>query len=94
LAGVMDSQFPLPMARKPAVRSRLDPSDRLERLQVDQREAKAQIREILERLAERHGISQKDINYATDGYAGDMPSDFVYSVERDLEHESEAADRP
>ena len=51
-----------------------------------------QLREVLERLAERHGISQKDINYAIDGYADDMLSDLVYSVERDLEHESEAAE--
>jgi hypothetical protein len=40
-----------------------------------------------QRLAERHGISQKDINYAIDGYADDMLSDLVYSVERDLEHQ-------
>ena len=56
---------------------------------ADQREAKAELREVLERLAERHGISQKDINYAIDGYADDMLSDLIYSVERDLEHESE-----
>jgi hypothetical protein len=36
------------------------------------------------------GAAQKDINDAIDGYADDMLSDLVYSVERDLEHESEA----
>jgi hypothetical protein len=87
----MGSQFPLPMARRPGVSNRLDPRDRLQQLQADRREAKAQIREVLERLAERHGISQKDISYAIDGYADDMLSDLVYSAERDLEHESEGS---
>ena len=87
----MGSQFPLPMVgRKPGIASSRDPRDRLEQLQADRREAKARIREVLERLAERHGISQKDISYAIDGYADDMLSDLVYSLERDLEHESEA----
>jgi hypothetical protein len=62
----------------------------LEQLHVDRREAKAELRDVLERLAERHGISQKDIIYAIDGYADDMLSGLAYSVERDLEHESEA----
>jgi hypothetical protein len=87
----MGSQFPLPVVgRKSGIVSSRDPRDRLEQLQAERREAKAQIREVLERLAERHGISQKDINYAIDGYADDMLSDLVYSLERDLEHESEA----
>ena len=90
----MGSQFRLPIARKPPIQRRLDPRDRLEQLQADQREAKAQIREVLERLAERHGISQKDITYAIDGYADDMLSDLVYSVERDLEHEREEGSVP
>ena len=86
----MGSQFPLPaVGRKPRIVSSRDPRDRLEQLQADRREAKAQIREVLERMAERHGISQKDITYAIDGYADDMLSDLIYSAERDLEHESE-----
>ena len=44
------------------------------------REAKAEPREVLERLAERHGISQKDVTYAIEGYADDMLSDLVYAV--------------
>ena len=74
--------------------SRPDARDRLEQLRADQRAAKAELREVLESLAERHGIAQKDINYAIDGYADDMLSDVVYSVERDLEHVSEAASVP
>ena len=91
----MGSQFPLPaVGRKPGIVTSRDPRDRLEQLQADRREAKAQIREVLERLAERHGISQKDVSYAIDGYADDMLSDLFYSVERELEHESEATEAP
>ena len=85
----MGSQHPLPASSPRAFESRHDPRERLEQLHADRREAKAQLREVLERLAEQHGISQKDINYAIDGYADDMLSDLVYSVERDLEHQSE-----
>jgi hypothetical protein len=90
----MGSQLPLAANRTRSFESRPDARDRLEQLRVDQRAAKAELREVLERLAERHGISQKDINYAIDGYADDMLSDLVYSVERDLEHESEAGSVP
>jgi hypothetical protein len=88
----MGSQHPLPASAPRASESRYDARDRLEQLHADRREAKAQLREVLERLAERHGISQKEINYAIDSYADGMLSDFVYSVERDLEHETEAGD--
>jgi hypothetical protein len=87
----MGSQFPLPMGLKPGGVNRRDPRDSLEQLRADRREPKAQIREVLERLAERHGISQKDVAYAIDGYADDMLSDLAYSVERDMEHEIEEA---
>jgi hypothetical protein len=90
----MGSQLPLPAKRARSFESRSAPHDRLEQLHADQRAAKAELREVLERLAERHGISQKDINYAIDGYADDMLSDHVYSVERDLEHECEAGSTP
>jgi hypothetical protein len=73
---------------------RRDPKERLQQLHADRREAKAEIRDVLERLAERHGIAQKDVTYAIDGYADDMLSDLVYSVERDLEHQSEAGSLP
>ena len=90
----MGSQHPRSPSAPSALESRYDPRERLEQLNADRREAKAELREVLERLAERHGISQTDINYAIDGYADDMLSDLVYSVERDLEHESEAGSLP
>ena len=90
----MGSQLPLPASRTPSFASRPDAQDRLEQLHADKRAAKAELRDVLERLAERHGISQKDINYSIDGYADDMLSDLVYSVERDLEHEREEGSAP
>jgi uncharacterized FlaG/YvyC family protein len=90
----MGSQLPLPANRAHTFESRPDAQDRMEQLRTDQRAAKAELREVLERLAERHGISQKDINYAIDGYADDMLSDLVYSVERDLEREREEGSVP
>ena len=67
------------------------PREALARLADDRRETKAELRDVLERLAARHGISQKDIGYALDGYADDMLSDLLYSVERDLETADEQA---
>ena len=90
----MGSQLPMAANGPRAFESRPDARDRLQQLHADQRAAKAELREVLERLAERHGISQKDINYGIEGYADDMLSDLVYSVERDLEHESEAGGAP
>jgi hypothetical protein len=60
-----------------------DTKDRLRQLGADKREARAELRQVLERLAARWGIGHKDITYAVDGYADDMLSDLVYGVERD-----------
>lgn len=75
-----------------ALHSSREPREQLSLLHRDMSEAKAQIREVLERLAAKHGIEQRDIAYAIDGYADDMLSDLVYSIERDLEHQCEAAE--
>jgi len=66
------------------------PDERLAQLQADKREATARLREVLEAMARKYGISAKDVSYAIEGYAADMLSDLVYGVERDLEHEVEA----
>jgi hypothetical protein len=42
----------------------------------------------------RTAYRKRNINCAIDGYADDMLSALVYSVERDLEHESEADSAP
>ena len=67
------------------------PDERLAELQADKREATARLREVLEAMARKYGISAKDVSYAIDGYAADMLSDLVYGIERDLEHEAEEA---
>ena len=68
---------------------RARPDERLAELQADKREATARLREVLEAMARKYGISAKDVSYAIDGYAADMLSDLVYGIERDLEHEVE-----
>ena len=65
------------------------PDERLAELRADKREATARLREVLEVMARKYGISAKDVSYAIDGYADDMLSDLVYGLERDLEHELE-----
>ena len=67
---------------------RHDPQLQLDQLYADMREAKAEVRDVLERLAKKHGITAKDIDYAM-GYADDMLSDVVYEVETGLKREIE-----
>ena len=78
-----------PAATKPENETSLGPRERLDRLHHDMREAKAELRDVLERLAGKHAIPQRDVSYALDGYADDMLSDLVYGIERDLEHQCE-----
>lgn len=82
----------LPPNRPIFLESRNEPRTRLEQLHADRREAKAELREVLERLAQRWGVSQQDINYALEGYADNMLSDLIYGIERDLEHQAEEQD--
>jgi len=83
----MLTQLPLP-ASWAWLAPRREPQERLANLRADLVEAKAKIRTVLDELAERHGVPAKDIDDAM-GYADDMLSDAVYSVERALEHEIE-----
>jgi hypothetical protein len=46
--------------------------------------AKADIRAIVERLAERHGASPRDVEAAMTGYVDDMLADLLYETERDI----------
>ena len=66
------------------------PYERLAELHADLREAKARLRQVLEAVADKYDISAKDVSYAIDGYADDMLSDLVFSIQRDLEHAAEA----
>ena len=69
--------------------SRSPPHERLAELRSDIRETRARLRQVLEALAEKYNITEKDVSYAIDGYADDMLSDLVFGIERDLEHEAE-----
>jgi hypothetical protein len=84
----MSIQLPLP-ARWASVKSRRDPRDRLVALQDDIAGAKAAIKAVMDGVAARHGITDRDVDEALEGYADDMLADMVFHVERDLEREIE-----
>jgi hypothetical protein len=74
--------------------TRRDPRERLADLRRDMAATRITIREALDELAQRHGIAERDVAYAMDGYADNLLSDTVYSIERDIEHEIEEATPP
>jgi hypothetical protein len=80
---------PLAKTSRWALQGGADTKEQLRQLAADKREVKSELRQVLERLAAKWGISHKDITYAIDGYADDMLSDLVHGVERDLEHAAE-----
>ena len=83
----MTSQLRLPAAW--AFReSKADPRSRLAALRGDAGEAKAKIREVLDQLAAKHGISPNIVVAAMD-YADDMLADTLYEAEQGLEREIE-----
>ena len=65
------------------------PYERLAELNADLKEARAQVRRVLEAVADKYDIPAKDVSYAIDGYADDMLSDLVFGIQRDLEHAAE-----
>ena len=86
----MSSQLRLPAAW--AFReSKADPRSRLSALHADAVDAKAKIRDVLDALALKHGISARTVTHAMD-YADDMLADTIYEAERALEHEIEGED--
>jgi hypothetical protein len=84
---MMGTQLSLPAGWAFAATSRRDPGEQLEQLARDKLEAKAEIREVLDRLAAKHGASARDIGYAIEGYADDMIDDALFEVERELNTE-------
>jgi hypothetical protein len=88
----MAIQIPFPV-RWARLESRLgDVRGRLDALRADVLTTKAAIRSALDKLANRHGIPRKDVDYAVEGYADDMLSDTIYNIERALERELENED--
>ena len=84
----MGSQLYLPAGWARHLESRLDPVERLAELEKDRTEAKADIREILDRLAEKHGATARDVTVAMRSI-DDTLGDLLYDQERMLQHEIE-----
>jgi hypothetical protein len=86
-------QLPLPAGWAREFRRRRDPVEELDELAKDKLAAKAEIREALDRLAEKHGISHRETNAAVLGYVDDMLGDLTFEVESELTHGIEEAQR-
>jgi hypothetical protein len=84
----MGSQLYLPAGWARRLESRLDPVERLAELEKDRTEAKADIREILDRLADKHGATVRDVTVAMRSI-DDTLGDLLYDQERMLQHEIE-----
>ena len=84
----MGTQLYLPAGWARQLESRLDPIERLAQLEKDRTEAKADIREILDGLAEKHGATVRDVTVAMRSI-DDTLSDLLYDQERMLQHEIE-----
>jgi hypothetical protein len=82
----MGTQLYLPAGWARRLESRLDPVERLAELEKDR--TQADIREILDRLAEKHGATVRDVTVAMRSI-DDTLSDFLYDQERMLQHEIE-----
>jgi hypothetical protein len=87
----MSSQLFLPAGWARHLESRIDPVDRLAELEKDRLRAKGDIREILDRLADKHGATAQDVTVAMRSI-DDTLGDLLYDRERLLEHEIEDDD--
>ena len=87
----MGTQLSLPAGWAFQQHSLVDPRDRLAMLRRDAEQVKANMREALDGLANRHGIAVKDVDYAMAG-VDDVLADVIYEVERELEREIEGED--
>jgi hypothetical protein len=84
----MGTQLYLPAGWARRLESRMDPVERHAELEKDRTQAKGDIREILDRLAEKHGATLRDVTVAMRSI-DDMLSDLLYDQERMLQHEIE-----
>ena len=84
----MGSQLYLPAGWARHLESRIDPSERLADLEKDRARARVEIREIVERLAETHGATARDVTVAMRSIDHTL-GDLLYDQERALQHEME-----
>lgn len=82
----MGSQLYLPAGWASHLESRIDPSARLAELEKDRAGAKAAIRELVERLADKHGATARDVAVAMRTIEGTL-GDLLHDQERVLQHE-------
>lgn len=86
----MSVQLPLPAGWAiGTLLSHRDPRERLDALERGKLAVRAEIREALERLADRHGLAARDVESALEGYLDDMLGDATYGTERALVAEIE-----
>ena len=86
----MTVQLPLPGVW-PRNTSRRDPIAQLEHIERDKVEAKHEIRLVLDKYAELHGISPKVINEVVWGYVDDALGDMFFEIEEELRAERDEA---
>jgi hypothetical protein len=84
----MGPQLYLPDGWARRLESRSDPVGRLAELERDRTQAKGDIREVLGRLAEKHGATARDVTVAMRSI-DDTLADLLYDQERMLQHEIE-----
>lgn len=80
----MGSQLYLPAGWARYLESRIDPSQRLAELEKDRAEAKAEINELLDRLAAKHGATPRDVAVAMRAIERVL-ADLLYEQERALQ---------
>lgn len=86
----MSIQLPLP-GSWPHNMTWRDPNAELERLVRDKRDAKAEIYEAMERLANKHGISLLEVNGVMLDYVDGALGDLTFKREEELERERDDA---
>jgi hypothetical protein len=68
-----------------------DPTAELERLARERLDTKAGIYEVLERLANKHGIRLREVNKVMLGYVDDALGDLTFDLEDELQRERDEA---
>jgi len=87
----MGAQLALPAHWARYLRSYIDPVDRLVALDKDLQQSRADIRDILDRLAEKYGATPQDVAVAMRSI-DDTLGDLLYERRRLLEHDIEDGD--
>ena len=79
----MGMQLPLP-GYWPRNASWADPRDELAQLKRDKLDAKFEIRQVLDKYAERHGVDAGEVGRLVLGYVDDLLGDLFHERENEL----------